>query len=283
MKRRYYFSDRINQRIMEYLDGQKIRYKISGENSDLPLVSFNLYSSDADMEGHLKALEKMNVRKPIVYAEYSTFEVENAKMLWMTPKKQCIDITNNHEAYHCSCRWITSTGVQKAMHKEQQGLFVIAREPSMKTSTAFWTETTGFAEIFTDIRIYELVCESMLKGIEFKKVFVKKGGYSKILFQMSSPNILGRESIVLGHGEKIEVCPLCGKEQYFIDNAYQLHLDCSKIKEESDLYVTERIFGQGIAYPLYIVSQRFYQMLKKNKLVTGVIFSPVSDVSATRP
>ena len=96
---------------------------------------------------------------------------------------------------------------------------------------------------------------------------------------MTSPNILEKECIGIGFGEKIETCPKCGKEQYAIDNAYQLHLDFSKIKEQGDLYMTERIFGYGIAYSLYLISQRFYRLLKEENLAGGITFSPVVDIS----
>ena len=64
-----------------------------------------------------------------------------------------------------------------------------------------------------------------------------------------------------------------------IDNTYRLPLDFSKIKQGEDFYMTERIFHEGIAEPLYIISQRFYQLLKKNKFIRNIRFIPVLDVS----
>lgn len=148
----------------------------------------------------------------------------------------------------------------------------------MTTQTAFWTEDTGLAERFADYRVYNLVKENFLNGIEFKKVMDKKGVYSETLYQMTSTNILGSECIGKGYGEEKEICHICGREQYCIDNAYQLHLDFSKIDLQSDLYMTERIFGPGISYPLYIISQRFYQLLKQNKLAGGVTFEAVAEI-----
>ena len=91
-----------------------------------------------------------------------------------------------------------------------------------------------------------------------------------------------KDQIEFGHNEKLRHCPVCGKEQFFIDDAYQLHLCFSDLDVLSDLYKTERIFGDRIPYPVYIISQRFYQLLKSNKLASNVTFVPVVDISNRR-
>lgn len=170
-------------------------------------------------------------------------------------------------------------GQSRVRHIEQRQLFSIEKEPSMNSQTSFWAETTGFAELFTDYRVYDLISKNSLIGIDLKNVVLKNGSYSEKLYQVTSRNILDRQCIGIGYGEKKLHCGIFGKEQFFIDNAYQLHLDFSKIHMENDLYVTERMFGEGIAYPLYLISQRFYQLLKKHKLAGGLTFSPVVDIS----
>ena len=117
-----------------------------------------------------------------------------------------------------------------------------------------------------------------MEGIKFENVKNIKGFYSENIFQVITPNIIENESIGFGYGERKEVCHVCGKEQFVINNIYQLHLDVTKIKMQSDLYMTKPIWGKGIPYPLYIISQRFYQALKKNKLVGGIIVSPVQEL-----
>ena len=74
---------------------------------------------------------------------------------------------------------------------------------------------------------------------------------------MTSSNILKKEDIVWGYGEKIEKCPMCGKEQY----------------------VTERLFSEGFARPIYVISQKFYRLLVENKLDKNISFCPVVSVS----
>ena len=77
----------------------------------------------------------------------------------------------------------------------------------------------------------------------------------------------------------VETCRICEKEQFFLDHAEQLHVDFSKMPVQSDLYLTESIFGEGEPEPLFIISQRFYQLLNENKLARNVVFTPVIDIS----
>lgn len=279
MKYQYYFCELYKVKIEKYLKEKNIRYQkyecdVTGDR-----LVFSVWSNNKNYKTILNELEKLNVRDPLVFVTYTPTEINNANLLVMTPKKQAIDIINNEEAYKFSCEWISSVGIEKAHHMEQIGTFVIRKEPSTKKSTAFWSEDTGFAELFTDKRVYELVKEHSLQGIRFENVMNKKGIYSENIFQIKSPNIITRDLIEMGHGERKEICHICGKEQFFINNIYQLHLDFSKLEVQSDLYMTERMWGEGIAYPLYIISQRFYRLLKQNKLAGGITVSPVVEVN----
>lgn len=278
MRYRYYFCDRYNPRVKAFLDGINIRYEVIEYKTLFPLIKFDLFSTSDHIKEYLIELEQMKVGRPIVYAEYSASEISNANLVWISPKKQCIDIINNEEAYSYSCEYLNCFGKKRVAHKEQQSLFAVAKEPSMKSATAFWTEDTGFAELFTDWRVRELAIANSLTGIDFKNVFLRKGKLSEKLYQVTSQCVIKRDCIGTGYGEKIETCHICGKEQYVIDNAYQLHLDFSRIQSQSDLYVTEKIFGQGMGFPLFLVSQRFYQLLKQNKLTGGITVSPVAEI-----
>ena len=42
--------------------------------------------------------------------------------------------------------------------------------------------------------------------------------------------------------------------------------------------MTERIFGEGFARPIYVISQKFYRLLVENKLDKNVTFFPVVNV-----
>lgn len=279
MRYQYYFCEPFRASLEEYLKEKKLKYNKSENDITVAILCFSLWSNTENLNEIFSELKNLKVKKPLVFASYTASEINNAKLLVMTPKRQCIDIVNDEAAYEYFCKWTTSMGVEKVKHEKQVGTFAIGKEPSTKTSTAFWTEDTGFAEVFTDRRVYELVKEHSLNGILFEKVMNRKGIYSENIFQVKSDSLITRESIDLGHGEKKVVCHICGKEQFDIDDIYQLHLNLSKLGGESDLYMTERIWGGGIAYPLYVISQRFYQLLKQNKLAGGITVSPVVEVS----
>lgn len=279
MYNQYYFCERAHFNLIKFLKENNIKYtpdKITEENE---LISFSILSNSKNADYNLKKLEEIGTDRPLIFTHYSASEINKANLLVITPKKQCIEIVNKEDACIYSCKSTTSVGISKARHEEQKALFAIKKEPSMKTQTAFWAENSGFAEVFADYRVHNLVKENLLMGIQFKKVMDKKGKYSNKLYQMTSSYVIDSNCIGKGYGERKEVCHICGKEQYFIDNTYQLPLDISKIKVESDLYMTERIFGEGIAYPLYIISQRFYRLLKKNKLAGGLTISPVKEIT----
>lgn len=278
MYNQYYFCERAHLNLIKFLKENKIKYTPDNIESEGELISFSVSSNAATAHSIMKSLEGMNVGSPLISTKYTVAELEKAKLLVMTPKKQSIDIINKEEAYIYSCKSTMAAGSVKVGHEEQIALFAIKKEPSTKTQTAFWTEDTGVAEVFTDYRVYHLVKENLLTGIEFKRVKDKKGIYSEKLYQMTSSYVLDSDCIGKGYSERKEVCHICGKEQFFIDNTYQLHLNTSKIGFESDLYMTERIWGEGIAYPLYIISQKFYQLLKKNKLSGGLNVSPVAEI-----
>lgn len=277
MRYEYSFFEIHRPELVEWLENNRISYQIDGGGNLPTFIKFTLWSNNTRIDDYLAQLEAMCVRRLDINAEYTSSEILNAKLLMINSKKQCIDILNHEEAYRRSCMWTNPYGISKVGHEEQQDLFVIANEPSTKTKTAFWHEDTGLAELFTDYRVFDLVKQNQLDGIDLKNVLLKIGKYSDKIYQMTSPNIINRKCIDFGHGEKKLNCPICGKEQFFINGAYQLHLYYNQIQVQSDLYVTERIFGEGIPEPLYLISQRFYRLLKENKLTGNLIISPVAE------
>lgn len=275
MKYEYHFLTWKNTQLIEFLNKHNIEYK---KGANQLWIKFSICSLSPEAEFCLKELEKVNIRKDYTTVEFSSKELLEAEFLMMRPKRQSIDI-ENEDAFQYGCKWISRWGHEFMRHEEQVKELVVKKVPPMKKNNAFWCESTGFSIIFADIRIRELAEENSLMGIEFKNIFLKNGKCSDEFFQMTSSNILKKECIAWGYGEKIEHCTKCGKEQYVIDNAWQLHLDFSKIEKQSDLYVTESIFGEGIARPIYVISQKFYRLLVENKLNRSVTFYPVVNVS----
>ena len=280
MRTKYFFSTISRPVIIEWLESNKIDYYLDGGGIVRVFVNFTLWSSDPNIDKYLQELAEINVAHPSISPACTSAELLRANYLMICPKKQWVSIINQENAYRYTCQWITQiAGWRKANHEEQIDYFQIAKEPSIKTSTAFWHEDTGFAELFTDKRVHDLVIERNISGVMFKPVYLKNGDCSKNIFQMSAANLIESAQIQLGHGEKVQHCQFCGKEQYFIRSNYQLHLYTKELPFDQDFFATERIWGEGRAYPLYVISQRFYRLLKEHKLTGNISFVPVVEVS----
>lgn len=281
MRYRYYYCD-FNQspELIEFLTENGIAYKehYAGPNRK-SLIIFNIWSNKPNSEYFVSTLKKMN-RTPHVYIEYSEADRKKAKLLWLHPKKQKIDLINEEESFEFGCWYESWLGHKCYKHETQKGLLSISKEPSTNSKDVFWTISTGFSELFVDRKVFDAVKASSLIGIELWDVLLRDGRKSDKIFQMTSSNIIGRECFKWGYGEVIEKCPVCGKEQYdFGSDDYQLHLDTSKINVQSDFYVTDRMFSAGIARPIFIISQQFYQLLKKSGLTGGAVFIPIVDIA----
>lgn len=275
MQYEYYFCARSTSQLIEYLKSRRISYKTYAEASYLHQVVFRLKSGTRNVDSYINDLEKLGITPATVSAAFSKAELAAATYLMLIPKKQCVEITNTEDACQSACDWITSVGVEKSGHEEQIGLFRIRRIPSQKNKTAFWCEETGWSYIFTDRRVYDLAKNNSLKGVMFQNVLLKDGTISTEIFQLISEITLPRKAVKLGYGEVKSLCPICGREQYYINDAYQLNLDLSCLSEECDLLVTEKMFGEGIAYPIYIISKKFYRLLQDADLCGGLRVVPV--------
>ncbi len=284
MRYRYYYCERTSERLIDYLTVESIKYNVTegisaGKYACPALVSFNIYSDDKNAERHMQALNEISRFGPTKYAEYSSKDYSQSAYLMMRPKSQSVEIINPDEAFEYSCQWVNSVGIHLRKHEKQVGLITIAKEPDIRKSTALWSEDTGFSVFFASKSVVDLTEEHNLAGVSFPKVKLRNGTTSENIFQMNSPNIITQDCIGMDNLKMVETCRICGKKQFFLDHAEQLHVDFSKMPVQSDLYLTESIFGEGEPEPLFIISQRFYQLLNENKLARNVVFTPVIDIS----
>ena len=144
MRYKYYFCDLCTPALLDWLDKNRIKYKLVGGGVVPQLVAFSIFSSTSNCNDLLAQLDNANLKKPVITAEYTDAELADSDWLVIRPRKQCIDIINCREAYTYSCQWITPSGIKKAMHEKQQGILAIAKEPSIKTATAFWPRIRVF-------------------------------------------------------------------------------------------------------------------------------------------
>ena len=279
MRYRYYYFDRRKNEVAEFLNDNKIKYDVIDYGGDDVWLRFSIYSSMANADYCTEELKKMNRKAIDVFAEYTAKEYSEAKLLWMYPYNFFVDVLNVEESIRYACSWMSRSGWEVGNHPEQICDYVIHKVPSTKKTVAFHTNDTGSSDLYADYRIKQLVEEYQLKGFKFRNVYLKNGVCCDDFFQVEAPCIIKEECMEFGYGEKVHRCPVCDRKHYYLGNAIQLHLDLSKIEEESDLYITEGIFGDGHPGPYYIISQKLYRLLKEKKLAGKLTFRPIADVS----
>ena len=125
------------------------------------------------------------------------------------------------------------------------------------------------------MRIKKLSEEANLNGMNFGNILSKKGESVANLFLLDSPCKLPLEAVAPGHGETPYKCACCGRVALEFTNSYTLHLKAASIPDGTDFCMTDSFWGEGFSFPFYIISQRFYRLLKENKLTGGIRLSPV--------
>lgn len=278
MKIGYHYGSFYKEEIETWLISHNIKHEISGGDFTPKCIYFTVWSTTKDCDVLLEELHKMALLKPSACAYYAEKDLAAATLLEIRPKSIKMCINNEDESFRYDCKWSYMADrfeIHKANHKEQIGVIMIAKEPPAKTKTVFWGPDDGGRIIFADKKVFDLAQKENLTGILFQDVLLKNRKPSERVFQMLAEHIIRRGDIATGKGEKEETCQMCGKKQYVLSNIYQLHLHDSPVYRENDFFATERIFGEGIAQPIYIISQRFYQLLKQNKYTAQVDFVPV--------
>lgn len=273
MKKMYHFFSVYKEAFVHALDDMQIKYKTMPPRHML----FDLADPSDQTLARIKEFHPVITK----WLEFTEKERKQANYFVMRSKNQSVATLDdepgcNYYEYICHK---AKDGTLKRHTTRQIAPAVIDREPSLKTKTCFWHNDTGWQELYTKNIVRELVAKSDLQGVRFEPVYGKSGQQKQNIFQVTSSNILPKDAIQFGHGERTIVCEDCGYTQYFLSGHYQLHIIPSKIPIKSDLYVTDFIFGEGLAHPLFIVSQAFYTFLKDNHLSFGLIFEPIVEVN----
>lgn len=270
---KYSFWGTNKPELVELLEDNNINYDFKDETKKH--IEFIIYSNAEYFDRVINSLKNLKMPAPLIFEEYTKEEIDSAQLLIIRPDRHSAEITNGKTAYEKTCCWKTSDGWSMVKHMSQKDLFKIKKELPMKSSAAFSWEDTGTAEVFTDSRVLKLVQDNSLRGFAFERVFIKKGVFSENTYQLKSTNIITKEKICRGKGEKAEFCRFCGREQIVPCKGYQLHLKGTPDDYTEDMYMTEAVFGPGIDRPWYIISQRFYRLLQENKLAGKLGVNPV--------
>ena len=277
MRYEYYFCQNETPWLTEFITSKNIKYKRTEFEDGTVYIIFSLYSTTPNIDAYLEELKGKRIT-PSINREYSEKDLNNAKLLIIRPYKYFFDIINEDEAFEYSCLCPTIMGGTTYVHETQVGPIAVRKEPTPNKKTAFWCSSTGGEEVFVDHRIYNLAKENDLRGLQFNDVLVKKN-VSKNIFQLTTERTIDKSKIATGYGERIFKCPACGREEYMIEKSlYELHLDFDQISLDSDLYMTTGLRSRGCPLPKYLISQRFYQLLKTNKLTGNIAFTPVESI-----
>ncbi len=211
----------------------------------------------------------------IQIVSYSEAERSAAAWLEITPKFQTVEILNEDASFSLSCTYIGADGAEHAQHSRQIAPFEIKDEIKWGKRKSFAAPDHGGSEVFTCGAVKQLVKDASITGCDFLAVLNRKTGLPcKDTFQLVAQTEVPMESILLGQGETEQVCPLCGKTQFVLENAYQFHLVQHLLPTTIDAIRTPAVFHDGQAEAVTLISQKFYQALKVSGLCYGLDFTP---------
>lgn len=272
MRYEYYYCTKSTEQLLDFLSTHRVKHTVRYGD-----VVFSLYSSQQNSAQLIKTLSSVyNCGTPLVFCNYSAKDRDEAEFLWITPTKYCIDIRNKEQAYEYFCEFEhLPTHTKRVHHKRQVSMLEIAKEPQIASKTAFYAPDTGNHEIFVDHRIKSLAEKHNLKGLEFRPLGIRENQVSSNIFQLTSSHMWSMATVARGHGEISLFCPMCRKESLKIPSSYQMHLFRSQLDSSLDFMVSEPFWGEGIRYPVQVISQKFYKLLQENKLTGNLRVDPL--------
>ena len=275
MKEKWSFFERYSKKLEMLLNELGVKYKILGDDIIMArMISFCVDKNTATESQLLRVTHS----KPIITKEFSKRELERASYLTLFPTKLSIEILNTDTAYQFRCRRKTVFGEIRFEHREQIEPLIVGND-SFATSVTFYTATTGFSELFAHRRFYELVKENQLTGIDFWPVFCIRNHNTiqSELYQVFAEEVIPFDSIMINDQSEIKKCSICGQKKIVYKQEEQLVLKGSREGLTKDFYMTESVFGEGLSFPMYIISHNLYELIcsadmKKNVKLMPVVF-----------
>lgn len=289
-------KDSFSDALIAFLDKENIKYERiecfeTGPHVPTPSVFFEFTSKNPNHQYILNELAKFNV-KVVEKDGYTAKDINNAKYLELYPK-------GIFEFVNAICKRqirVVEKDGKKAIcnaHYEQAEPIILAKKPNENGGTALWHTINGFLLVNKHVR--KLVEDHNLTGMVFNDVYVgaRKKEKSDYIFQVTVSEPIGAECMPKDFGSRqgerdIYYCPICNEVVFcFNPFRFQLRFDRNKINLTKDLYITKEMFTQSDrdyferhwdpTYAIVIISQRFYQLLKENKLLKGVRVFPICE------
>lgn len=258
------YSIDLEQRLKEL----NIKYEIK-EILQSKRIIFNITKNFEQFE----CISSLLTSTPLIFKEFDKKDLEEANFLQIIPQMQKVHIENLDNSFYSSCKIVDEFGLKRTYHKQQVGNIAISK--MSKDTCYFYSVDTGFSEIFVKSEVAQMVAENDIKGVSFRPV-IESGKERNDLYQLWAEKELQFENMKFDGSEKFANCPLCSKyKSVIVENDYQLHLNLCENELDLDFYMTSALFGEGIPYRYYLISQKFYQLLKNEKLDKKVKFVPI--------
>ena len=262
--------------LTEYLNENQIVYKIYYETDDEINIRFSVYNDHSKLNEIIDLMEKYHYCDPRIYVEFIKKEIENSNYLWIWPEASVMDYNDESSKLfisECEC------GIDKKINRD-----VIWRKTRKTTSKTSILTDYAFTQLIVESRILKLVQDNDLKGIYFEEIKLGKKSKSDSLFYAISNNVINRNDICTGFNirEKELRCSICGEEKIMMETtSYQLNVKSDCFINKEDFYMTDSIFTAdsfSVCRPLYIISKRFYKLLKEKGLDGKIKVSPVIEI-----
>lgn len=199
-------------------------------------------------------------------------EREREKAAWLTLRCGCNKLVPADGAMPFVCRAPGQVG-----HSEQIASFTLQRDVRWG-ARGFVTALENASVLFLSARVRRILEGEGLAGLAFLPVYrVGESAPLDDVFQLATPNLLPRDALELPAENIAEThaCPHCGRRQYVLKGHAQLRIKKAALSAEKDIYFTDELFGAGIPQRGILVSQKFYQCIKRNALGRGLSFEPV--------
>lgn len=274
-----------DKRIEEHLNNLKIKYnKSSGTKGEF--IIFYIYDTDGKITEIQKLFSGENklLVNNIYYPKYTEEEIKKSMWIDIRCVTSKIDPTNDGDAEEVTCVFDRSrTGIDIGHHRLQARPLEIRRTFKWGNSQFFsGSITTG--GLFCDDRAVSLMEHAGLRGIQYGPVLKWQTGTPiPNLHQVIPDHVIPNGAFVPIRDMEPYTCELCGMQMLRISGQKFLYgIRSTLLAPEIDFYKTLPLFLDYSAKRYSggrehcIISQRAYQVLKKNKMCRGMEFTPLT-------
>lgn len=273
IRHRYGISS-FDKRVLRFLSRHKIAYQ-----SDGLITSVEAFEDDerfGDIELYMRKMNAVDVKDAI----YEKTELENSE--WLTIKSEWwhqYPEPRDNMAYMSTtydsteyCKG-TDNGYYCGKGLRQVHPFMMAKRPNWGARNFMMLNWVP-DELFASLKACEILEDAGLLGFELWDVIDKKHISYENVKQVHIKTQL-REGLDPRAVEQELVCPVCGFKKY-IAKTGPIKLQKGLFDGlKCDVVRTTEKFGEIGCDSIILVSQKFYNVVKENRIDRGLVFEPV--------